>query len=107
GVEGKFYTFTLAELEAILDPEESTVFNSFYSVTPDGNWEEEHTNILKRSVDIHGLAEKLTMSADAAEALLAAARSKVFAYRSKRVRPGLDDKIIAGWNGMMLRGYVD
>jgi len=107
GVEGKFYTFTLPELEALLDPEESAVFNQFYSVTPDGNWEEEHTNILKRSGDIHELAEKLALSADAAEALLSTARSKVFAYRSKRIRPGLDDKIIAGWNGMMLRGYVD
>lgn len=107
GVEGKFYTFTLAELEAILNPEESAVFNSFYDVTAEGNWEEERTNILKRSVEAAELAAKLDISAEAVEELLATARSKVFAYRSKRIRPGLDNKIIAGWNGMMMKGYVD
>jgi len=107
GVEGKFYTFTLAELESVLNEEESAVFNAFYSVTSEGNWEEEKTNILKKEVELNELASTLDISPAAAEVLLETAKSKVFAHRSKRVRPGLDNKIIAGWNGMMLKGYVD
>lgn len=107
GVEGKFYTFTLAELESVLNEEESAAFNGFYSVTSEGNWEEEKTNILKKEVELNELAATLDISPAAAEALLETAKSKVFSYRNKRVRPGLDNKIIAGWNGMMLRGYVD
>ncbi|WP_069660506.1 thioredoxin domain-containing protein [Arcticibacter eurypsychrophilus] len=104
GVEGKFYTFTEEELNAILEPAESAIFNAFYGITAEGNWEEEHVNICKKSPGVEDLAEGLDLMHDP---LLASAKAKVFAYRSKRVRPGLDHKILAGWNGMMQKGFID
>jgi uncharacterized protein len=90
--EGKFYVWTEAEIDAALGAD-ATVFKEFYDVTPEGNWED-HT-ILNR---LHH-----PQLADAAtEALLARGREKLFAIRAPRVRPGLDDKVLADWNGLMI-----
>ncbi|HYM73683.1 MAG TPA: thioredoxin domain-containing protein [Stellaceae bacterium] len=90
--EGKFYVWSAAEIDAALGGD-AAVFNAFYDVTPQGNWEG-HT-ILNR-LDHPELADAET------EALLARCREKLFAVRAPRVRPGLDDKVLADWNGLMI-----
>ena len=90
--EGKFYVWSAAEIDAVLGADAGT-FKEFYDVTPEGNWEG-HT-ILNR---LHH-----PEPADAAtEALLARCRERLFAARAPRVRPGLDDKVLADWNGLMI-----
>lgn len=106
GVEGKFYTFTQHELDEILGDEEE-VFNLYYNITKEGNWEEEHTNILFRKFNNADLIAELNLTADDFHNRLTEAKARVFEAREKRVRPGLDDKILACWNGIMLKGFAD
>jgi len=106
GVEGKFYSFTKAEIDEILGSD-AELFQIYYNVTEDGNWEEEHTNVLFRKDKDLNLANKLGMPLDELADKIEAAREKVFEARSHRVRPGLDNKILASWNGLMLKGLCD
>lgn len=106
GVEGKFYTFTKTEIEAILGNEDD-VFCIYYNITEDGNWEEEHTNVLFRKELDEVLAQQLGMSVNDLQIKIQSAKAKVFAARSQRIRPGLDNKILASWNGLMLKGLAE
>jgi hypothetical protein len=96
GVEGKFYVWSLDEIREVLG-EDAETFARVYDVSPHGNWEE--TNILNR------LRSGWTNDA-ALEARLAGMREKLLARRAGRVRPGLDDKVLADWNGLMISGLV-
>jgi len=93
GVEGKFYVWTLAEIEELLPEPLLAPFVAAYDVTPGGNWEGKV--ILNRShaqpTEIPDLDTKL-----------AEARTILLAERAKRIRPERDDKILADWNGMMI-----
>lgn len=106
GVEGKFYVFSKGEIESILG-EEANLFNRYYHVTPRGNWEEEHTNVFYRRETDEQLAEQLNMPVTDLQEKISSAKEKVFDVRSKRIRPGLDNKILASWNGLMLKGLCD
>jgi uncharacterized protein len=100
GKEGKFYCWTEAELKQLLTPEEYPVATNYFGVTIEGNFVD-HS-------DLNPLPNQNVLSIakpDAAkgkENLLASAKRKMFDVRAKRVRPGLDDKILASWNGLML-----
>ena len=106
GVEGKFYTFSKDEIKVILG-EEADLFNIYYNITDDGNWEDEHTNIFLRKNDDAELAAKMGIDEEDLKKKVSNARQKIFQARSERIRPGLDNKILASWNGMMLRAYTD
>ena len=103
GVEGKFYVWTYAEIEALLGPEDAAFFGKFYDASPRGNWED----------DAHGgsviILNRLEAKppALAEEARLAPLRQRLFDAREKRVRPGRDDKILADWNGLMIAALVN
>jgi hypothetical protein len=90
--EGKFYVWGEREIDKLLGAR-APHFKTIYDVTPDGNWEDK--TILNR---LHHLA----LEGDAAEAELAAGRAVLFRAREERVRPGLDDKVLADWNGLMI-----
>jgi uncharacterized protein YyaL (SSP411 family) len=95
--EGKFYVWSEAEIDAVLGSE-AALFKGFYDVSAGGNWEEK--NILNR-LDHPALADPAT------EAALAQCREKLLAARAPRVRPGLDDKILADWNGLMISALAE
>jgi uncharacterized protein YyaL (SSP411 family) len=97
GEEGKFYVWSLAEIESILGAEDAAFFADHYDVTAGGNFEGH--NILNR------LKDRLRNTDD--EKRLAALRPKLLAEREKRVRPGLDDKALADWNGLMIAALVN
>ena len=90
--EGKFYVWSEAEIDRLLG-ERAQRFKPLYDVTAAGNWEG-HT-ILNR---LHHLA----LADPATEAELAACRAILFHAREERVHPGLDDKVLADWNGLMI-----
>ena len=92
GVEGKYYVWTEAEIDALLGPD-AAAFKQAYDVTPAGNWE--GATILNRSADP-------ALKDAATEAALAAARVALLAARERRIPPALDDKILADWNGLMI-----
>jgi uncharacterized protein YyaL (SSP411 family) len=106
GVEGKFYVWTKEELAAVLQDEKVlTVFSDYYEMTNKGNWE--HSNILYRKKEAADIAKKHQISVEDLTELLEKAKTQLLAAREKRVRPGLDDKVLTAWNALMLKGYVD
>jgi len=106
GVEGKFYTFTKAEIEEILG-DDAELFSIYYNITDEGNWEEEQTNVLFRKDKDLNLANKLGIVLEDMVANVEISRKKIFDARANRIRPGLDNKVLASWNGLMLKGLCD
>ncbi|SDL81480.1 hypothetical protein SAMN05421813_102234 [Daejeonella rubra] len=106
GVEGKYYSFSKDEIKTILGEDED-LFSIFYQVTEEGNWVEEGTNVFIRKFENAELALQLGISVDILESKIALAKSMILQARTSRIRPGLDNKILASWNGMMLKAYSD
>lgn len=97
GEEGKFYVWSKNEIVELLGPDAGEFFAHHYDVTDDGNFEGH--NILNRSQPVErGPAEEVRLS-DLRTILLDA--------RAGRVRPGLDDKALADWNGLMIAALVN
>ncbi|GAB2966123.1 thioredoxin domain-containing protein [Hymenobacter coalescens] len=105
GEEGKFYVFTLDELREALGTE-APLAADYYNCTAVGNWEHGR-NILHRRQSDQDFAQAHQLSPGVVAALVQGWRQKLLAYRSQRTRPGLDDKILTGWNALMLRGLID
>ena len=109
GVEGKFYTFTTPELREILGSEYDW-FAELYHLTDKGNWEPGHDghgrNILHRTETNEAFAGHMGLSVDALNGRLADTHAQLMRVRDERIRPGLDDKILCSWNGLMLKGLV-
>jgi uncharacterized protein YyaL (SSP411 family) len=103
GVEGKFYIWTWDELVALLGLEDATFFGKFYNASRIGNWAEEPHG--KMVTILNRLESKRPTPEE--EARLAPLRHKLFEAREKRVHPGLDDKIMADWNGLMIAALVN
>ncbi|HEX3761700.1 MAG TPA: thioredoxin domain-containing protein [Kofleriaceae bacterium] len=96
GEEGKFYVWTPAELRAVIGPANAAVFGHAYAVTQTGNFEH-GASVLSRATPRTSPAE---------EDHLAELRARLFEARSQRVRPGTDDKVLSGWNGLAISGLV-
>ncbi len=99
GEEGKFYVWSLEEVEAILGTD-APAFCAYYDVQRQGNWEDH--NILWVPRPAETVAAELKMVLPELTALLRKCREKLMEVRSRRVRPGLDDKILLGWNALMI-----
>jgi len=99
GVEGKFYTWSYNEISDILG-EDTEMFCEYYGVKEGGNWE--HTNILHTPIDQNYFASTRNMHSDDLGLFLSASRRKLLEVREKRIRPQLDDKILLGWNALMI-----
>ncbi len=100
GEEGKFYVWTPAEVAAVIGNERAETFNYVYDVTDSGNFE--HKNILNLPKTIEQCAQLKRIDPAQLTNQLAEDRSKLFIEREKRVRPGLDDKVLVAWNGLMI-----
>jgi len=99
GVEGKFYVWTWPELVDALGEADAAFFGTFYDATPKGNWSEGGHRVT--------ILNRLPLKAPPApeeEARLVPLRQKLFALRE---HPGLDDKIMADWNGLMIAALVN
>jgi uncharacterized protein len=100
GHEGKFYCWTRMELGKLLTPDEFNIAVRYFGIIEAGNFtDHSHPIPLPNQNVLSAVDPKLSA---AEELLLAAAKRKMLAARSQRVRPHLDDKILASWNGLML-----
>ena len=115
GHEGKFYCWTHDELSKLLSPEEFIVAANYFGITKEGNFvDHSHPtplsgqNVLSivgvQASACSGDTLKPELQQDAE--LLAAAKLKMAESRAKRIRPHLDDKILASWNGLMLGAFA-
>lgn len=100
GVEGKYYVWSKAEITAILGEADAALFCSYYDVTSEGNWEGH--NILNAPRDLETVAKLNAVEPDELKRVLAVSRDKLLRARSQRVPPGLDDKVLTSWNGLMI-----
>jgi uncharacterized protein len=104
GEEGKFYVWSAEEVRDVLGAE-APLFMQVYDVTDGGNWEGQNILRLKsRTLDI---AAQSGIDKAGFEQKMAAARSKLYQLRSQRIWPGLDDKVLTAWNGLMLAAFAD
>lgn len=99
GVEGKFYIWSKEEVIEILGTD-AAIFCQFYDVTEEGNWEEQNILWITQPVPVFAAANGL--DEQELRNKLAACREKLMAVRATRIRPGLDDKILLGWNALMI-----
>ena len=99
GEEGKFYVWDIAEVRQVLGPD-AALFCDYYNVRQGGNWEGH--SILHVTHPLPAVAGRNQVSEETARNKLAAARAKLLAVRDRRIRPGLDDKILTDWNGLMV-----
>jgi uncharacterized protein len=104
GVEGKFYTWTYEELAQIV-PDEIPWLSKLYNLKPHGNWEE-GVNILFQTRAYSEVAEEFGMTEPQLLENLHSVKSRLLEVRSQRIYPGKDDKVLAGWNGLMSAGLI-
>ena len=104
-VEGKFYTWTYDELKNLLGSN-SQLIMEYYHVSEKGNWEDSQ-NILYKSAENKQLISRYKITETEFEEILINAKKILLTERSLRTRPATDDKILASWNALMLKAYVD
>jgi len=113
GQEGKFYVWSRTEIDAVLGPHDGEYFSNCYDITPNGNFEGSNIinklNRLGRSTHDPNMLGRAQHRDDLAddEPRLAALRHKLLAARDQRVRPGLDNKVLADWNGLMIAALAN
>jgi len=105
GVEGKFYVWTKNELEEIIK-DDIDIISDYYNINKVGFWE--HGNyILLRKKSKEVIANKYDISIEELDSKIILWKEALNLSRNKRIRPGLDDKSLTSWNGLMLSAYVD
>jgi uncharacterized protein YyaL (SSP411 family) len=112
GHEGKFYVWSREEIDAVLGSQDGAYFADCYDATPAGNFE--GNNILNRlrflkRASANAIRTETGLPRDlvAEEPRLATLRHKLLEARARRVRPGLDDKVLADWNGLMIAALAN
>jgi len=106
GVEGKFYVWSETEFNEVLG-KDAHLLRDYFQITAEGNWEEEETNIPLRRFTEEEYAEVKGLSIVELQDKIRLAKASLLAERSKRVRPGLDDKCLTAWNGLAIKGLAE
>ena len=108
GEEGKFFVWTPAEIDEVLDKDEATAFCSYFDVTAEGNFEGENILNVKNPV---ATAPGSDTASDADASMqagrLRSSRDRLFTEREKRIKPNRDEKVLTAWNGLMLAAFAD
>ena len=103
GVEGKFYTWSKAEIKTILK-EDTKLFCEIFNITEHGNWEE--TNIIYLKKSLNEIAVEIKMDEEKLDSFVNDCKRKLLEQREKRIRPLLDDKTLCSWNALMNIAFV-
>jgi len=103
--EGKFYVWTPEQAASLLSAEENAIAAAHYGLDQPPNFENLHWN-LQVAQPLDAIAQARHLPLEQAEQLLASAQQKLFAARASRVRPGRDEKILASWNALMIKGMA-
>lgn len=104
GVEGKFYVWRPEEVRQALGDEAELIL-AYYGVSERGNWEGRNILHVPRMLD--EVASRLRLAPDELRTRLQAARHALYQARAQRVWPGLDDKVLTAWNGLMLAAFAE
>ena len=111
GEEGKFYLWTVREIEELVGADDTELLSDVYNLSRDGNFRDEATgeqserNIFHLKEPLDETAARRGITAKALERKLEGLRGKLFAHREKRVHPYKDDKVLADWNGIAIAAF--
>ncbi len=105
GEEGKFFVWRPEAVAEVLGKDDGELFNRYFDVTVDGNFE--GMSILNVKSPPAEFAAREGLSEDELTALLTRGRAQLLEAREERVRPGLDDKVLTSWNGLMLAAFAE
>jgi uncharacterized protein YyaL (SSP411 family) len=103
GEEGKFYVWEKSEIDELLG-EHSAIFCDYFDVTENGNFEGK--NILNIQTDLYSSAKRFNKTEKEVQKILNECSKILMKSRDKRIRPGLDDKVLTAWNALMLSAYA-
>ena len=104
GEEGRFFLWNPAEVHQVLGNEAADIACRYWDVTDAGNFE--HRSILHVTIEVEQLARLFRRDPANVWRLLADARTRLLAARERRVKPGLDDKILTAWNALMISAFA-
>ncbi|MCL4113970.1 UNVERIFIED_CONTAM: hypothetical protein GTU68_004973 [Idotea baltica] len=103
GVEGKFYVWTEQEINESLG-DNAEIFKNYYTVRKGAEWE--HNYILHRKWDDKKILNKHNITEEKLSEIIKNGKVKLMVERDKRIRPGLDNKVLTSWNALMNKGYT-
>ncbi len=105
GEEGKFYVWNQTELKAIIK-DDFDLFSSYFNVDSKGFWENGNY-ILLRSGSDENFAKRSNITVEQLRQKISNWKSVLLTERSKKIRPGLDDKTLTSWNSLVIQGLTD
>jgi uncharacterized protein YyaL (SSP411 family) len=105
GEEGKFFVWSREEIVSLLGEADAAIFCEYFDVTDSGNFEGQ--NILHVTKTIDDLATKHQITSTRVREIIETGRRKLFDVREHRVKPGRDEKVLTGWNGLMLTSFAE
>lgn len=105
GVEGKFYCWTISEINKELG-DEAKLYIDYYQMSEEGNFEHSLNNLFAVQ-EIDSILEKYKLTEDELLHKIDVANSKLLNIRSSRIRPSLDDKQLCAWNALMIKAFCD
>jgi hypothetical protein len=105
GEEGKYYVWMVEELKTILG-DDMKLFADYFNVNEIGFWEEENYILLRKQSDAE-IAKRHGLEVSALQDKISGFKKMLLSIREKRIKPGLDNKILCSWNAMMIKGYAD
>lgn len=107
GMEGAYYVWTEKDITKTAG-HDALAFKTYFNVSPFGNWEgEAKTNILYRTESLESVGQRLGYEPARLARIVEHVKGQLLEKRLKRERPGLDDKVLASWNGLMLKAYAE
>lgn len=104
GEEGKYYVWTKDELRSLAKGQQENLM-AYFDVTQGGNWEGK--SVLRTLKRMSEFCEEKELDLENFRKLVAEFKSDALNVRERRIKPGMDTKIIAGWNGLTLTGLLD
>ncbi len=105
GIEGKYYVWEKVELENLLG-NKFEVFADYYCVNDIGYWEEENY-VLMRNDEETKIVNNLNITVGELTSIIDECKQILLRAREKRIKPGLDNKILASWNGLLIKGLAE
>lgn len=105
GIEGKYYVWQKEELQHLLH-DDFEIFADYYCVNDIGYWEDENY-VLMRNAEDSVIALKHSISVTELQQKIKVCNTTLPQVREKRVKPGLDNKVLASWNGLMCKALTE
>ncbi len=105
GEEGKFFVWAPDEIEAVLGAEDAAIFNFYFDVSDDGNFE--GANILNIKLSEAETCEALKITPDHLSEVIERGKELLFDEREKRIKPFRDEKVLTAWNGLALAAFAE